>query len=99
MNFGSVLMNNTNNEKVFVPFRIAIDRLTESIVGKNPHHAISGPPWVIKHRIVLNYIEAYVLENNKLPTGIHFIRRFKGSPNAYPGPIGERGFVNFDNFE
>ena len=96
MNFGSMLMSNTNNEKVLLLFRIAIDRLTESIVGKNPHHAISGPPWAIKHRIVINYIEAYVLENNELPTGIHFIRKFKGRPNAYPGQIGDRGFVNFD---
>ena len=97
MNFGSMLMSNTNNGKVLAQFRIAIDRLTESIVGKNPHHAISGPPWAIKHRIVINYIEAYVLENNELPTGIHFIRKFKGRPNAYPGSIGDRGFVNFDN--
>ena len=28
-------MSNTNNEKVLTPFRIAIDRLTESIVGKD----------------------------------------------------------------
>ena len=98
MNFGSMLMNNTNNEKALSPFRSAIDSLAESIVGKNPHHVISGPAWAIKHRIVINYIEAYVLENKEFPTGIHFIRKFKGRPNAYPGPIGDRGFVNFDNF-
>ena len=75
-----------------------IDTLAESIVGKNPHHVISGPAWAIKHRIVINYIETYVLENKDLPSGIHFIRKFKGRPNAYPGPIGDRGFVNFDNY-
>jgi hypothetical protein len=85
------------NEDFLVPFRSAIDSLAESIVGKNPHHVISGPAWAIKHRIVINYIEAYVIENNELPSGIHFIRKFKGGPNAYPGPIGERGFVNFDD--
>jgi hypothetical protein len=84
------------NEDFLAPFRLAIDSLAESIVGKNPHHAISGPAWAIKHRIVINYIEAYVLENKKLPSGIHFIRKFKGRPNAYPGPIVNRGFVNFD---
>ena len=36
--------------------------------------------------------------NNKLPSGIHFIRKFKGRPNAYPGPIGEKGFINFDHY-
>ena len=96
MNFGSVLMSNTNNEKVLLLFRIAIDRLTELIVGNNPHHVISGPAWAIKHRIVINYIETYVLEKKELPSGIHFIKKFKGRPNAYPGPIGDRGFVNFD---
>ena len=84
------------NEEFLAPFRSAIDSLAESIVGKNPHHVISGPAWAIKHRIVINYIEAYVLENNELPSGIHFVRKFKGRPNAYPGPIGNRGFVNFD---
>ena len=84
------------NEDLLVPFRLAIDSLAESIVGKNPHHVISGPAWAIKHRIVINYIEAYALKNNELPSGIHFIRKFKGKPNAYPGPIGNRGFVNFD---
>ena len=85
------------NEEFLASFRSAIDTLAESIVGKNPHHVISGPAWAIKHRIVINYIETYVLENKELPSGIHFIRKFKGGPNAYPGPIGERGFVNFDD--
>ena len=83
------------NEEFLVVFRLAIDTLAESIVGKNPHHVISGPAWAIKHRIVINYIETYVLENKELPSGIHFIRKFKGRPNAYPGLIGDRGFVNF----
>ncbi len=86
------------NEEFLASFRSAIDTLAESIVGKNPHHVISGPAWAIKHRIVINYIETYVLENKELPSGIHFIRKFKGRPNAYPGPIGDRGFVNFDNY-
>ena len=98
MNFGSMLMNNTNNEKALSSFRSAIDSLAKSIVGKNPHHVISGPAWAIKHRIVINYIESYVLENNELPSGIHFVRKFKGSPNAYPGPIGDSGFVIFTIF-
>ena len=85
------------NEEFLAPFRSAIDSLAESIVGKNPHHVISGPAWAIKHRIVINYIEAYVLKNSELPRGIHFVRKFKGRPNAYPGPIGRKGFVNFDN--
>tara|TARA_Y100000294_G_C8468168_1_gene301519 strand:+ start:604 stop:897 length:294 start_codon:yes stop_codon:yes gene_type:complete len=85
-------------EQLLAPFRQTIDDLVDSIVGKNPHHAISGPPWAIKHKIVLNYIEAYVIENKELPTGIHFIMKFKGRPNAYPGPIGERGFVDFDEY-
>ena len=95
----SVNDNSMNkNVEFLAAFRSAIDTLAESIVGKNPHHVISGPAWAIKHRIVINYIETYVLENKELPSGIHFIRKFKGRPNAYPGPIGDRGFVNFDNY-
>ena len=95
----SVNDNSMNkNEEFLAAFRSAIDTLAESIVGKNPHHVISGPAWAIKYRIVINYIEVYVIENNELPSGIHFVRKFKGRPNAYPGAIGDRGFVNFDNF-
>ena len=86
-----------NNQEVLELLRSEIISLVELIVGKNPHHSISGPAWSIKYRIVINYIEAYVLKNNELPTGIHFVKKFKGRPNAYPGPIGESSFVNFDN--
>mgnify|MGYP000182646617 FL=1 len=79
-------------------FRLKIDSLTESIVGKNPHNSISGPAWTIKHKIVLKYIETYVIENNVLPSGIHYIKKFKGKSSGYPGPIGNKGFINFDDF-
>ena len=79
-------------------FRLKIDSLTESIVGNKPHNALSGPAWAIKHKIVLKYIEAYVIENKLLPSGIHYIKKFKGKSSGYPGPIGNKGFINFDDF-
>ena len=86
-----------NNQEVLELLRSEIISLAELIVGKNPHHSISGFAWSIKYRIVINYIEAYVLKNNELPTDIHFVKKFKGRPNAYPGSIGKGGFVYFDN--
>ncbi len=92
-----MFLEDINKDEKLAPYaREIVDRL-DSAVGeyrKGYYNAVSGPPYIIRRRIVYNYIANHILDNGELPKGVHFVHKAKGKYN-YPGEIGNGGFVDF----
>lgn len=89
---------NIKSNELLAPSAGEIIRCLDSVVGeyrKGYFNAVTGPPYIIRRRIVYNYIVNHILDTGELPKGVHFVHKAKGKYN-YPGEIGNGGFVDFD---
>ena len=92
-----MFIEDINKDEKLAPYARDILARLDSAVGeyrKGYYNAVSGPPYIIRRRIVYNYIANHILDNNELPKGVHFVHKAKDKYN-YPGEIGNGGFVDF----
>jgi hypothetical protein len=92
-----MFIEDINKDEKLAPYARDILARLDSAVGeyrKGYYNAISGPPYIIRRRIVYNYIANHILNNDELPKGVHFVHKAKGKYN-YPGEIGNGGFIDF----
>jgi hypothetical protein len=93
-----MFLEDINKDEKLAPYAREIVARLDSAVGeyrKGYFNSITGPPYIMRRRIVYNYIANHILDNDELPKGVHFVHKAKGKYN-YPGKIGNGGFIDFD---
>ncbi len=93
-----MFIEDINKDEKLAPYAKEILTRLDSVVGEfreGYFNSVSGPAYIIRRRIVYKFIANYILDNDELPKGVHFVHKAKGKYN-YPGEIGNGGFVNFD---
>ena len=92
-----MFIEDINKDEKLAPYAGEILAHLDSAIGeyrKGYYNAVSGPPYIIRRRIVYKFIANYIFDNGELPKGVHFVHKGKGK-HDYPGKIGNGGFVDF----
>ena len=71
-----MFIKDINKDEKLAPYAKEILTRLDSVVGEfreGYFNSVSGPAYIIRRRIVYKFIANYILDNDELPKGVHFV--------------------------